>query len=595
MIIALKACVINRVLYKIISRHSHRIQLSRKSPSNMEKAFFRHSKGEEQYHLTFLYKNEQLGVERQFNFMRHCDENMATLIHRINSNLQKVSAKKKRKNKKEQTTEEVVSEPISVKFFKNGEIISDDLICVDVMESGSSVEFQIAEKKFQVQVNAPWVTTISLPASILAGFVLYPIKFEGYFLEKNECKFTWYSGIDNTMVSNIKWEKIGDDFTYTTLTTDIGKRIKVSCIPGNRSTTGAEVEAVSPNKVEAGPGLCPFETRHLFTKKKLSGKMLRAVSYNILADLYCDSEFSRTELFPYCPPYALHIDYRKQLFIKEILGYNGDIVCLQEVDAKIFNVDLEPLLNSHSYEGCFTKKGGQVTEGLACFYRNDRFRLIDRKSCILGEELKNPIFKDIWSLIEDNKLFVARIEPRTTAVQGTILQSLENDNEIIVVGNTHFYFHPDADHVRLIQGGLTILWLIDIVEHCKKTMPGKRVSLLLCGDFNSVPSCGVYQLYTTGFVPSDYIDFKSNESEALSNVILKQSIPLASACGTPEFTNFTVGFADCLDYIFYNKECFDVVQIIPLPSNEELRQNSAIPSVVFPSDHVALVADLKFR
>jgi 2',5'-phosphodiesterase len=44
------------------------------------------------------------------------------------------------------------------------------------------------------------------------------------------------------------------------------------------------------------------------------------VSYNILADLYCDADFTREVLHPYCPPYALAIDYRKQLFIKEIKG-----------------------------------------------------------------------------------------------------------------------------------------------------------------------------------------------------------------------------------------------------------------------------------
>lgn len=46
----------------------------------------------------------------------------------------------------------------------------------------------------------------------------------------------------------------------------------------------------------------------------------RVLSYNILADLYCDSDFSRQELFFYCPPYALEIDYRKLLIIKELLG-----------------------------------------------------------------------------------------------------------------------------------------------------------------------------------------------------------------------------------------------------------------------------------
>ena len=46
----------------------------------------------------------------------------------------------------------------------------------------------------------------------------------------------------------------------------------------------------------------------------------RVVTYNILADLYADSDFTRTTLHPYCPPYALAIDYRKQLILKELIG-----------------------------------------------------------------------------------------------------------------------------------------------------------------------------------------------------------------------------------------------------------------------------------
>jgi len=98
------------------------------------------------------------------------------------------------------------------------------------------------------------------------------------------------------------------------------------------------------------------------------------LSYNILADLYADSDYSREVLFSYCPPYALAIDYRKQLMLKEITGYKADLILLQEVDRKIFNGDLEPILSSLGYSGLFSKKGGQVDEGIACFYRNDTFR-----------------------------------------------------------------------------------------------------------------------------------------------------------------------------------------------------------------------------
>lgn len=55
----------------------------------------------------------------------------------------------------------------------------------------------------------------------------------------------------------------------------------------------------------------------IFKRGKFS---FRVISYNILADTYADSDFSKDVLYPYCPQYALDMDYRKQLILKEIIG-----------------------------------------------------------------------------------------------------------------------------------------------------------------------------------------------------------------------------------------------------------------------------------
>lgn len=64
-----------------------------------------------------------------------------------------------------------------------------------------------------------------------------------------------------------------------------------------------------------------------------------------------------------------------------------------------------------------------------------------------------------------------------------------------------------------------------------------------------------------------YIDF-SDSNETVSNLILEQDICLASACGTPPFTNFTAGFADCLDYIYYERSNLEVEQVGISSSNQ---------------------------
>ena len=102
-----------------------------------------------------------------------------------------------------------------------------------------------------------------------------------------------------------------------------------------------------------GPKNCPFESRHGFPPPSTkSSSAFRILTYNILADLYADSDFSRTVLFAQCPEYAMEISYRKLLLLKELSGYQADIMCLQEVDEKVFEHDLKPVLghNGH-YEG----------------------------------------------------------------------------------------------------------------------------------------------------------------------------------------------------------------------------------------------------
>ncbi|CAG9099590.1 unnamed protein product [Plutella xylostella] len=585
-------------LHKWILRYNSSSLLSFCKCKTMEqkKCYLRYVQNEDRVDIAFLLKVKEDNI-RQFNLSRRPSESLESILARIGTNIQKVLQKGSKK--KAQPTEGKTV--IDANFYVNENIVDNTKSCIDLFDIEDPVTLKITDFEYEAVFNPPWVLSLSLPRSILAGFPIYPEHFATQNTEDSFNTFKWYKGMSVNEKGNkisethIKWEFLQSGFPYTPSTSDIGMKLKLECIPGNSSMTGPVVEVLATSLVEAGPGRCPFENRHAFTSEKLQSERFRCVTYNILADLYCDSDFTRTVLHPYCPPYALHIDYRKQLIIKELLGYNADIMCLQEVDAKIFNHCLNPLLSIEGFDGCFYKKGKQVAEGLGCFYRRDRFSLISEHQIVLSEVIKSePCFKSIWESIKDNAALLERLLDRSTASSCTILQSADNPEQIVVVGNTHLYFHPDADHIRLLQGGMFIYWLRDIVKKTKEQFPNKTVSLILCGDFNSVPSCGIYQLYTTGLAPSDLPDWKSNESEAVTNLTLQQDIGLSSACGTPQYTNFTAGFADCLDYIFYDNQNLTVDQVIPFPTVEELQAHTALPSIVFPSDHIALIADLKF-
>lgn len=384
--------------------------------------------------------------------------------------------------------------------------------------------------------------------------------------------------------------------THKTSNEDIGYHFKFELIPGNGKEFGPSIEAISKTEVQAGPGICPFDERHQFTKEKLSQDKFRVVSYNLLADLYADSDYSRSHLFPYCPPYALSIDYRKQLFIKELIGYQADIMCLQEVDGKIFNYDLSPIFcDFFNYSGTYCQKGNSG-EGLATFFNSDRFEQVSTHHIQLGASIPClDAFNDLYMKIKGNSELATRIIERSTALQVTLLRCKENDHYLIVA-NTHLYFHPDADHIRLLQIGFSMKYVEDVRAKILKEqhVAENGISIIFCGDFNSVPECGIYKLMTEKFVGDSFIDWKSNAEQAVQGVSLSQPFNMSSATGCPKYTNFTHLFAGCLDYIFYETDNIELAELIPLPTDDQLRTHTAIPSVVFPSDHVSLVADLKF-
>lgn len=109
-----------------------------------------------------------------------------------------------------------------------------------------------------------------------------------------------------------------------------------------------------------------------------AGRSIRIVTYNILADQHASTEFAQDVLFKHCPRRWLDIHYRKQLVCKQLLNSAADLMCLQEVDAKVFECYLAPLLQTAGYSGVFDNKAGQGTEGSAIFYRDSLFECIGR-------------------------------------------------------------------------------------------------------------------------------------------------------------------------------------------------------------------------
>lgn len=578
-------------------------------------------------HLTISFNREG----KQRNMQRSKGEMLSKALTRIELS----SKKKTKKARKEADCNETGDNGDGrASLWFNGTLVCSSLTNEDAWKDGSTLK--IGSEAFTVEVNPPTVLSLSLPDNIMSGFPVMPsLSLE--FADKQRCSYTWYkstnhseeqaSSVPASASEVLNWEEVGDEFLYTPSLLDVGCYLKLLCAPGNAvRVSGVKSEVLSTVTVAAGPGFCPFDARHVYTKKPTADhSTVRVISYNILADTYSKDEFAQTVLYPYCPPYALDISYRQQLLLKEIPGYNADLICLQECGFKLFNNNLSPALETMGFEGLLRCKGGEVPEGEATFFRKSKFTLISQHDIILNEALlEDPAQEVVLDHISAMPILLQTLQKRNTVVQLYILKVNGLDNQYLCVANTHLYFKPSYPHIRLLQVAIVLNHVQKVISQFCVDAAGNgmnnpdisinadvesmssqktndttqpQVAFLFCGDFNSNPRTGLVELLTTGHVDATHRDWTlcEDKEEHCTTLSLSHDFSLFSACGFPQFTNYTGGFKGTLDYIFADNKYFEVESVLPLPNEDELSPHLALPSVVMPSDHLALVCDLKWK
>ncbi|XP_025192324.1 2',5'-phosphodiesterase 12-like [Melanaphis sacchari] len=61
------------------------------------------------------------------------------------------------------------------------------------------------------------------------------------------------------------------------------------------------------------------------------------------------------------------------------------------------------------------------------------------------------------------------------------------------------------------------------------------------------------------------------------------------------YSNYTETFHGLLDYIYFTNQYLELIQVLSMPSHDDVIQYGGIPSLLFPSDHLALIADFKIK
>lgn len=600
--------------------------------------------------LSFLYDIK--GTLKTFNLVRPKDETVDKALQRIRLNLEKFLSKKSKG--KHNFVE------LDISLEKDGKTCVNDKNC-DVWVDGAVLK--IDAKEYNVSRDCPQIFDIHVPKVIMSGFPLL-VRVQLNNCEMQTCSFFWFRFITSSerrmlpadereekviFYSKSYWYLVATNLNYIPSDADVDHKLILVSIPSDGVKQGPIQYHRTLKEVLPARSDYPFTRRQILTQTLISDPtMFRVLSYNILADVYADSSFSRSHLFKHCDRSYLDVNYRRLLLVKEMEGYNADIMCLQEVDKKEFNFTYKPFFANRDYECVFSEKGS-TSEGVACIVNKKKFQMIDYHKTTLthlidpdyvlqpeenqeeGVQLSEAIpridqlqhqspeldhfilkdrkseiahacfdrFKDIKKSIEDNPSLKMRFCQRKTVVQTSLVKSLHKDNDYLLIVNTHLYFAPDADHIRLLQGAVCVRYM-EFIRGYYKQMIFKStgiqplIRVLICGDMNSTPDCGLYKLLTEGFVDSDLKDWKSNIDEKVQGLELRSKLKFSSAYQDIEYTNYTPLFHGCLDYIYYDSKCLDCESIVPLPPHDEVTRTGGIPSDVFPSDHVALIANLKF-
>uniref|UniRef100_H2YAW2 Endonuclease/exonuclease/phosphatase domain-containing protein n=1 Tax=Ciona savignyi TaxID=51511 RepID=H2YAW2_CIOSA len=241
-----------------------------------------------------------------------------------------------------------------------------------------------------------------------------------------------------------------------------------------------------------------------------------------------------------------------------------------------------------------TKK--HCKEGVALFYKRDRFKLISVENKVLQESLENDeVNKELLERVSRNQSFKSTVTQRGSCVLLAVLQSIEDPRRHLVVANTHLYWHPRAPNIRLVQMGI-VLNLVKAKVDSMLSTDGAIVTPIICGDLNSNPTSGVCDLIRDGTLPSNHADWYAG---GITNYhggdwTLSHDMSFINSCGSLSYTTYVTAFTGCLDYIFINPQQINVKQVVPHPPHNLVTMHTALPCVTSPSDHIAQVVDLEW-
>lgn len=373
-------------------------------------------------------------------------------------------------------------------------------------------------------------------------------------------------------------------------------------------------------------------------------RRVRIVSWNMLAPPYARTSAATRRMYPYCTPGILDFTYRQPLLGRELARLDGDVVMLQEVTFSTYRKYLMPVFGDQYYSRIMLK-ASSVSDGCVTLLRRDCFEVVEEADFLFRRLLcSDTSYRTVLSEVRAKwpDFFEGVLPNLSTVFQLTVARHRPT-GELMVLANTHLFYHPLARHIRLLQ----IMCLLHQASKLREKYKGQGGTsitrcefprVLFCGDLNSSPDTAALELLLKGEVSSNHSDWECadqfkwgreedeldddcdcdadayNEGTAIDDgcsdsdtppimpkehwqegrgVALSNPLgPLSNAySSTPmHFTNFVADFNAVLDYILMSGP-LKVIQTLRGVSEAELEDLGGLPCELYPSDHLAIAAD----
>ncbi|KAL6757708.1 Endonuclease/exonuclease/phosphatase [Haematococcus lacustris] len=564
--------------------------------ASMEKVHVRHTEVDRTLSVSLVYDNKLRTLNRAQ------DEPLDKALARLLANIAP-APKKNKKSKREETAAVAGQTPttgLSLQLFYDQactRLVPGSLTNLEAW--GTARRLVVGPVVYSVQFNAPTCDKLAVPARPMVGF---PLLARALLSHADQGLTAWSWA--RRQPGSASWNPLAcTSPLYTPVPEDQGCLLRATCTPAaarQRLVPGASTPpalAPAPNTlpldpaaeqesevwqglevsattgpVEGGPAVHAATVRQPPTPQPAAAPAFRVATYNLLADQYAGSTFAQQVLFNYCPPRCLEPEYRRQLILAELQAYQADILCLQEVDDKLFREFLEPHLALRGYTGHYTNKQGRVREGSATFWRCSRFTRLQSRDILLRDAFRQPLSAAHahWQpMLEASPALAQALQQVTTIAQATVLLPVAPAAGLprppgpacppLCVVNTHLFYHPYAPHIRSMHTAAILEEAAQLLaelaspvapspqsstpsgdttqtrhgsqgqapgpeldlgpvpgpEPCPAQLLSQRPALLFCGDLNSdlndgVP--GVVELLQSGRLPASHWDWHMGAS-----------------------------------------------------------------------------------